>query len=491
MSFITRIKNFRPSDFHWSIVVLLTWGAAVLGSGLLRFDAYGIEEGAARALLIIWSLSDRVISTAFIMGIPDLRPLVYLPLGLYWPGSLLAAKVYTLLLAFLAILVLYRWQKRRTTPEAALVASGLLLILPGLVAQIDALGAGPYLLLCLATGHWLDHRYRRSERPLGGWFFLQILLVGLTVSLHPAGLAYPLALAWRWYRAPVDGRQQRHVFIGIGLALLFITILRMTWGTVDWLAPPLPSLARALFGPAADGTVAQVVAGLTGLLILALAWLERRRLATDIMTPALVGASLIGLLAADGVWALVAMTTLFHLGIPRLIASNDAVRGRGFLPKRGIVMAVVFIASLLFMQADKAHYLLNERNQLDDTDQLIQTLAEIVRDADSDEVVVMSQWPGRTMLAIRRPVLPLPPGATDAETLAGNLDGISHIVFDPFDEAHADLKRKLALLSTRTETLELGRGGAIVAIRSEGETAPSPSPSHGGRVPASPAGDAR
>ena len=69
---------------------------------------------------MIWSLSDRVISTAFVMGVADLRALIYLPLGLYWPGSILAAKVYTLILGFLAVFGLYRWQKRRGSGEAAL-----------------------------------------------------------------------------------------------------------------------------------------------------------------------------------------------------------------------------------------------------------------------------------------------------------------------------------------------------------------------------------
>ena len=480
MSLPARIKL---NDFHWAFLVMLTWGAVILSSGLLRLDAYGVEEGAARALLIIWSLSDRVISTAFVMGIPDLRALIYLPLGLYWPGSILAAKVYTLILAFLAIFVLFRWQKRRRSAEAALIASGLLLCLPGLLAQVDALGSGPYLLLCLATGYWLDERYRRSERPLGGWFFLQLLLVALTVSLHPAGLGYPLALAWRWIRLPIDNRQQRHVFIGILLALLFITVLRMAWGTTDWFVNPLTSLSHALFGPAGDGTPALVVAGFMALLLLLLCLLERRRLADDILTPALVGGTLTGLVAADGAWALLAMATLLHLGIPRLLASNEAVRGRGFLSKRGFSMAVVFIGTLLFVQADKAHYLLNQRNQLGATDQLIQTLDDIVHDEDSDRVVVMSQWPGKTMLAIHRPVLPLPPAYDKVETLAKNLEGISHIVFDPFDQDNAALKKKLSMLSSRTKTLDLERHGVIVAIRPQGQDDGTPPPSsHPGKA---------
>ncbi len=98
----------------------------------------------------------------------------------------------------------------------------------------------------------------------------------------------------------------------------------------------------------------------------------------------------------------------------------------------------------------------------------------------------MSQWPGKTLLAIRRPVLPLPPDYAKVETLAKNLDGISHIVFDPFDKANAPLKQKLSMLSSRTKTLDLQRHGVIVAIGPRQNDA-SPSPTTGQASQADPA----
>ncbi len=468
LSFMPSIPRIKLNDFHWALLIALAWGAIILSSHLLRLDGYGIEESAARVLLIIWSLSDQVISTAFLFGIPDMRALLFLPLGLYWPGSILAAKVYTLILSFIAILILYRWQKRNSSAEAALLASGLLLILPGLLIQIDQLATGPYLLLAFATGHWLNLRYRRSQRPLGGWFFFQLVLLAITISLHPAGLAYPIALAWSWYKTPVDGRQQRHIYIGIFLALLFITILNMAWGTTHWLANPLDALAQTLLGDAeSNGSMGMLLALVVSLFIILLIFLQRSSLAKDMMTLTLVLATFIGLVNADGAWGLIAITTLLYLGIPRLLATNNAIQGNGFAQKRGITLALVFIASLLFTQANKAHYQLTERNQLSNAEQTIFALADIVRGEDSNDIIIMSQWPGKTMLAIHRPVLPLPRDYPDSKTLLRYLEGVSHIIFDPFDAGNQKLKDMLAMLSAETKTLVLDEHGVIVALRQQ------------------------
>jgi len=68
---------------YWALITLLLWGTLLLTAGLLRFDAYGINEAASRAILLGWSVADKIISTAFIFGFPDLRALLFIPLGLY------------------------------------------------------------------------------------------------------------------------------------------------------------------------------------------------------------------------------------------------------------------------------------------------------------------------------------------------------------------------------------------------------------------------
>jgi len=458
------LTRMRPA--YWAVLVLIGWGAGLIFTHSLRLDAFGIDEAAARALLLNWSVSDRVISTVFVFGLPDLRSLLFLPLGLYWPGSLLAAKVFTLLMAFLATYSLYRWTQRRAGAEAALIAGGLFLLSPGLLTQIDSIGSGPYLLLAFSMGAWLDHRYRQAQRPLGGWFFLQLLLIAFIVSLHPIGLAYPIALLLSWYRNPVDERQQRHLYIGAVLAISFEFILRMGWGgTVSWLANPLSFLQSAISGAMLAGSdLGLIFSVLAAALLLLTIASVRRQLADDVLLSSLTLATIGGLFVSDANWGLVATAALLFLGAPGLIAVNEAVPGHGLMAKRGIVLGLSFLLSLLFLQADKAHHLRVEGDQLGDTDQLILALVEEIKDTPVDETVVMSQWPGKTMLVIKRPVLPLPPSSDNGETLLKNIKGISHLMFDPFDPENHQLRANIAQVSTRTKTLTLQKDGVIIEI---------------------------
>lgn len=473
-----RFQLTRMRPVYWAVLVGIAWGAALIFSHSLRFDAFGVDEAAAHALLLNWSVSDRVISTVFVFGLPDLRCLLFLPLGLYWPGSLLAAKVFSLLMAFLATYALYRWSQRRVGPEAALIASGLFLIAPGLLTQIDSLGSGPYLLLSFAVGAWLDHRYRQAHRPLGGWFFLQLMLIAFVVSLHPIGLAYPAALILTWHRNPVDERQQKHIYIGVVFAITFEFILRMGWGdNLIWLENPMPALQSAISGALLTGTDFGLIAAVLAAVMLLGALIPiRRELGNDLLLAALVLASVAGLVVGNADWALVATAALLFVGAPGLIAANEAIPGHGLMAKRGLVLGLCFLLSLLFLQADKAHHLRIEGDQLGDVDQLILALVDEIKNTPVDDTLVMSQWPGKTMLVIKRPVLPLPPSFPDGETLLKNIQGVSHLMFDPFAEANHQLKANLSQISSQTETLTLQKDGVIVLIKKaeqEAETTPS------------------
>ena len=189
--FFARIVPARA----WILVALVVWGGLALL--LLRHDSYGLEEGAAHALLLNWTLVDGVANPVFTFGVPDFRAVLYIPVAIYWSGSVLAAKVFTLLITFGAALLLYRWISRETNREAALIASGLWLIAPLTLHTADSLGVGVYLVAIFALGAWLDDAYRAEPRPLGGKYFAQMVLTAISVSLHPAGLAYPLVLAVR------------------------------------------------------------------------------------------------------------------------------------------------------------------------------------------------------------------------------------------------------------------------------------------------------
>jgi len=42
----------------WAIAIMCAWGAAILWLGLVSFTPYGLDEGAAMALLLNWSVAD-------------------------------------------------------------------------------------------------------------------------------------------------------------------------------------------------------------------------------------------------------------------------------------------------------------------------------------------------------------------------------------------------------------------------------------------------
>ncbi len=140
--------SFPPRYLGYFAIAL--WGALTLL--LLRPDMYSLNEGAAKALLLSWSIADQVASSVITFGTPDLRALLFLPIGFLWTGSVFAAKVATVLLTGMAAWILYSWKLRSAGGEQALLGSGLLLIAPVTLAQIDSLSPGIYLLAAFALG---------------------------------------------------------------------------------------------------------------------------------------------------------------------------------------------------------------------------------------------------------------------------------------------------------------------------------------------------
>ncbi len=447
---------------YWGLAMLLLWGGPALWLG--RSAPYGLDEGAARALLLNWSVAGDVVNPIVVFGVPDFRALIFIPLGIYWPGSLIAAKVYSLLVTFAAAALLYRWSKRSWSQEIALIATGLLLIAPPTLAQAETLGAGPYLLLMFGLGAWLDHSYRTASRPLGGNYFTQMLLVTTTVTLHPAGLAYPAALLGYWYKNPLDTRQQRHMYVGVTLSVLFALLLQAGWHGLSWWGNPLQPLAAVVLGSGQEEDAAVTIMGLlvAGLTVLVIALNGRKRL-DDFMGAMLVLALLFGAVAADDAWAMLALVVILYFGMPRLIALNESWGPPGYLGKRGGVFALLVIAATWFMTLDRNYYETVKRGLLSPHDQLIHTL--ILEEADKKSLRIASQWPARTMIACKCEVLPLPPAAKDGETLLASLKGITHIVFDPSAAENRQLGLNIAELGGTLETLSLQPGGVILKLR--------------------------
>lgn len=457
---------------YWGIAALLTWGALAIGLNLLRFDAYGIDESAARALLLNWTVADRVVNPIVTLGAPDFRALLFLPLGAYWAGSFVAVKVFMLFVLFAAATLLYRWSKQHQDSESTLIASGLLLIAPLSVMQINTIGTGPFLLLGFAVGFWLNQKYRRSGKQLSGWYFTQLLLIVTLVSIHPAGLAYPLALAWEWRINPVDTRQRRQLHIGIALAVIFSLLFSYLLGrpALEWLTNPLTTLGAAALGHIpGDPKPLEWTSGIfPAMIVAAVIFFQRRRLMEDMLLRMLLLATLLGLAVADYGWALIVLALVLYCGLPLLITANNKLGGQGFAGQRGIVMAAVFIVATLFMIGDRSYRSSIINNTLEPHDDIIRALA-IETEEMKENFYTISQWPARTMLAIKRPVFPLPPKFETADELLKNIGKIDFIVFDPFDPKHKDFRDQVSTLSEDIETLIQQPNGVILKVRQKDE----------------------
>lgn len=450
----------------WVVGAFAVWAGALLGLGVIRLDTFGLDEGSARALLLNWAISDNIVNPVLTMGLPDFRALLFVPVGVYWAGNMLAAKILTLAIGFIGVTLLYRWASRIVGSEAAMVASALLLVSPALIGQIDAMGVGPFLLLGFALGVWLDHAYRAKKGYFGGWYFCQILWVAVLVTIHPMALAYPAALAWQWFKKPDENKTSRHMYVGIFLATTLVLVLTRGWLDIAWLANPIVALGNATMGGVVlSSGDERLLAGtiVTGLAIL-LVVLERTKLATDFGGLMLLVGLGIGSIAADGAWATLAVALVLYFGVSRLIVLNQSFGKRSFVGQRGLLTVASFALCTWFMLEAKAHAATISLEVLSPQDELIRLLGEEAGQRDRP-FRAASRWPARSMLVCKRDVFPLPPATLELEDLRKALKGLTHVAFDPFEEKYKPLAAKLAAMTEMTETLSLQKGGVLLATR--------------------------
>lgn len=466
----------RIPQKYYAYCALLLWG--VLSYMLLNKAPYGIDEGAARALLLVWSVADDVVSPIVTLGLPDFRTIFFVPVGYLWVGNIVAAKIFTMLVMSCAVWAIHTWRQRSGDSESALLATGLLLISPLLIDQIDTISVAPYLLITFALGTWSDQIYRESPHAFGGMYFFQIFLCMVSVTLHPVGLAYPLVLLWSWYRNPADVKHKNYFLGGITFAVLLILLLTMGWNHTAWLTNPIRSLSSLLAGsPSAEDT--GIVRWMSGIgvfgILLLVVWKQAGNLWADFLGRTLIIALVIGIFVGDETWSIIALTICLYWGLPLLLPTRKNLSS-GFWGQRGMAMLLIFILSTTFMLADKARYQMVQGGYLSPRDILIKTLAEDSVNFSVDEssqnppakkpVRVASQWPGLTMLACRCDALPLPPSAKDSEALLAMLRSVNYLIFDPRDPVNSSLSHNLATMeSGKVETVALQQGGVIVEIK--------------------------
>lgn len=458
---------FKEKIYQYKeLVALFIWGALILSIGLLRFDAYGIDESAARALLLNWTVADRVVNPIVTLGAPDLRALLFFPLGAYWTGSFIALKVFTALMLFGAAIFFYRWSKQEHGDEAALIATGLFVIAPLSFMQINAVGIGPFLLVGFGAGLWLNHAYRDRGKQLGGYYFSQMLLVATIVSIHPAGLAYPLALAWEWRNHPGDENHKKQMQIGVAIAAVFALVFRFGWPTLEWGSNPFISLNSLLMGhiPGDPAPIYATSGILPFLIVMVVFFFNRKTIMESLIPRMLTLALLLGLVAADYGWALIALCFVLYLGTPLLIRANNALGATSFVGQRGLVITLLFVITTMFMLGDRMQRSSVISATVAPHDDIIRALAMETEHLE-ENFHTASQWPGRTMLALKRPVFPLPPNVDSADELHKILGKVSFIIFDPHDPENKQLRDNIANSSGTMETLINQPNGVIVKIK--------------------------
>ena len=475
-----KINNLlsRIPNHYWGYLGLSSW--AIVSFLLLRHDLYGLSEGAAKSILLTWSIADQLASSVVTFGTPDLRALLFLPTGFLWTGNVFAVKVLTVLLLALAARTLYFLEERNSGAESALLATGLLLISPMVLSQLDSLSAGIYLLIAFAFGAWIDKAYRATPISFGGWYFAQLLVCAFSVSLHPAGLAYPLALLWSWRTEPLEHKQQKYFLIGVSFTVILMLVIRMGWAGQLWLHNPLYSLGGILIPdtPLSDSKSTSVLlaGGLVLAVLITTVIKQFAVLRAHLIGRTLLTALALGALVGDHAWGLIALTVILYAGFPALLRSKHLQPNAGFMRQRGWALFLVFILSTLFMQADKIHYVINNKGVLSAQDQLIKTLAhEAEKNRQANKLAesqggkierfrVASQWPSRTMIACKCDTLPLPPAAADPASQLKMLHGISYLLLDPKETRNLALTRILSLMGNLVETVSLQQGGVLLHV---------------------------
>jgi hypothetical protein len=460
---------------YWALLSLLLWGA--LCFMLLHKTAYGIDEGAAHALLLAWSVADSVRSSIVTLGLPDFRAVILAPVGYLWTGKVLAAKIATIIVMSCAAWAFHAWRRHSGESESALLATGLLLISPLVLDQIDAIAVAPYLLITFGLGAWSDQIYRVSPQAFGGMYFAQLFLCLVSTTLHPAGLAYPLALLWSWYRNPLNRKQQGYFIGGIVLTVLLALALTMGWSHVEWFTNPVKSLSGLLLG-SLDGGEFGALRWMTGigvlLILLLVIWKQADKLWADLLGRTLLAALAIGILTGDEIFGIIALVTCLYWGLP-LVLQKSADSEGGFWAQRGVALSSVVVIATIFMNVDKARYQTVLEGNLAPRDNLIKALVENIEGPSNDDqkqkslpdkpLRIASQWPARTMLACRCDTFPLPPSVKDEQALFAMLKGINYLIFDPRDPKNSSLSHNLALMGAgKVETIILQRAGVIVEI---------------------------
>jgi len=466
MLMLSKLQNaFQPRYLGLIGLCLLAWAYL----SLFRYDNYGIEESAALDILMNWSIVHQIASPVAFFGFPDLRAVLFIPLDMYWAGSLIAVKVFTMYLLFGAALMMFRWSEEIHGSESSMIATTLLLLAPISLMQTDAIGSGVYLLFCFVVIGWLNQMVRSSEKAMPSWFFLQLVLAAMAISMHPMGLAVPLALSIHWWRNASDAGKTRRMLASIAFVSVFILFIRWGWyGMGDAAGNPLSILGNSILGsPLLHDSGMGFGILIAALMLIAIAVQLYRRV-NDPVSIMLIGSSLIGILHPDHAWVFIAWATTLYLGLPLLIELNQRIGSRNLMGQRGILLLLIVGIATISMLNTRQAGLIAKGHLKGPVDTVISVLEREAANADAP-FVAASQWPARSLLVCRRDVLPLPPASDDMAAFRRQITGLTHFAFNPKLESQHALARNAASLSDSFETIALYPAGVVLKSKETGQ----------------------
>ncbi|NDU80159.1 MAG: hypothetical protein G3I11_02250 [Ferrovum sp.] len=451
------------------------WGILVLF--VLNHQPYGLEEGAAKALAFDWSVADDVASSVLTLGVPDARALIWLPLAYLWPGQIFVAKVVWVIMLGFTARQLYRWRAEQGHQESALLGTGLFLIAPLTIEQIDTLGVGIPLLALIVFGAWCHQCYQAKPQTLGGMYFGQMFAVAAMVTLHPIGLVFPLWLLWTWYKTPVSAKQQKTYFVGVVFVLILAFLMHRNWTDLLDHSWSLQTISSWHLGWQHEDSWWDWVWALVGFTTILLTWIKSQSPDSpiaDFLGRILLLCSIFGLWEHDRVWAFMTLTLLLYGGLPWLLKEGSGANRSLIQFQRIVLWSLVFVFCLSASQAARLRYQVNQDQILTPQDELIETLAQEVTQIRLQSertklppptLRIASEWPARTMLACRCDVLPLPPEAKNPMEQLKMMQGITALILNPKDDLHVGLVKNLAQLNTELEPVSIQPAGVILKLK--------------------------
>lgn len=196
-----------------------------LTAGILRLNDLSVYSDSTRYLIWANSLASgdgflddtRPVPTRFVMNAP-LYAVLLSPVELLAPLSVTAAKVWTLLFAAGALVLMFLWLRTHVPPSAALLATGFLAFNPlYLITGTEILSEAPFICAGIAL-LWLFERHLQGppeDRPR----VLLLALIALLPLLREVGAAFVLAAFVALFR---EKRGRSLLLAALPAALLFL-----------------------------------------------------------------------------------------------------------------------------------------------------------------------------------------------------------------------------------------------------------------------------